>query len=124
MLVRILTRDDEDQAVRAASLIAKHPVFVSLTVVIETEWVLRSVYRIDRMTIADAFRTMLGIGNIQLADRGAVRFALALYDDGFDFADALHLASTPRGAAFATFDRALRHRAAQITGLPEVMEPT
>lgn len=124
VLVRIITRDDEDQAVRAAALVAHNPVFASLTVVVEVEWVLRSVYRAERATIAEAFRTMLGIANLQLGNRAALLSALSLYDDGMDFADALHLSVTPPGASFATFDQALRRKAAGMAGVPDIVEPT
>src|SRR5271165_3450212 len=44
LVVRYLVGDDPGQAARARSLIDNNDVFVCTTVLLETEWVLRSVY--------------------------------------------------------------------------------
>jgi predicted nucleic acid-binding protein len=49
--------------------------------------------------------------------------ALDLLDQGFDFADALHLASSRRADAFATFDAALRRRARRVPDLMPLVAP-
>jgi predicted nucleic acid-binding protein len=40
-----------------------------------------------------------------------------------DFADALHLASSGKAEAFATFDRALRRRARRMPDLVPIVTP-
>jgi predicted nucleic-acid-binding protein len=79
--------------------------------VLETEWVLRSVYRFERSRIADGIMRLLGLPGIEFEDRPAVARALRWFEEGLDFADALHLASSGRADAFATFDAALRRKA-------------
>ena len=44
VLVRFLVLDDAKQAARAAALIRANEIWVSKTVLLETEWVLRSLY--------------------------------------------------------------------------------
>ena len=74
---------------------------------LESEWVLRSAYGFGRADIARAFRGFLGLPNVAPEAPAAVASALDAYDSGLDFADALHLAMTPRAKAFFTFDRRL-----------------
>jgi len=56
VLIRFLVRDDEEQFERAERLIrraarAGEPVFISLLVLLETEWVLRSRYKLSKAEI-------------------------------------------------------------------------
>jgi predicted nucleic acid-binding protein len=51
IIVRLLANDDVSQARRAAEIIRNNEVFVTKTVLLETEWVLRHAYRIDRNTL-------------------------------------------------------------------------
>jgi hypothetical protein len=53
----------------------------------------------------------------------AVARALAWYGEGLDFAHALHLASSHRAVAFATFDRTLQRRATKFADAPAVIVP-
>ncbi len=64
VLVRFLVRDDEAQFEKANRLIkrevsAKEDVFVSLIVLLETEWVLRSRYSLQKAEIIRAFSSLL-----------------------------------------------------------------
>ena len=51
LLVRLAVNDDEYQADIAEQLINNSEVFISRTVLLETEWVLRSVYKKDRSVL-------------------------------------------------------------------------
>ena len=106
VVVRLLTNDDPSQAAEAAHLLASDQVFLPLSVVLETEWVLRSVYSLERQTVAHAFRSLLGISSVAAEAVDRVGQALDWYEQGFDFADALHLASAAQAGAerIATFD--------------------
>lgn len=124
LIVRVVTNDDPAQTRRARALLASGPVWVPKTVLLETEWVLRSAYDLSPTAIARALRTFLGLPNVTVEDAETARRALDTYSAGMDFAAALHLASASHAAArFATFDRALRLRAAKTHGLLPVMEP-
>ena len=61
VLVRLLTNDDPAQARRAARIMEKEDIFIPKTVLLETEWVLRHAYKIERSNILTAFRTLLGL---------------------------------------------------------------
>jgi predicted nucleic-acid-binding protein len=56
LVVRLLTRDDHAQALRARALIEAGAAFVPRTVVLETEWVLRTIYRFERTYDCDRLR--------------------------------------------------------------------
>jgi predicted nucleic-acid-binding protein len=111
VLVRLLTGDDPDQAGRAANLFARESIFIPKTVLLETEWVLRYSYELPPQVVLTAFRNVLGLPQVMAEDSGALVEALARYEDGMDFADALHLASARKADGFATFDTRLKKRA-------------
>lgn len=110
VLVRVLTSDDARQDLAARTLLASGPIWIAKTVLLETAWVLRSLYHFEESAIRIAFVKLLGIRNVQAEDGQAVATALRLAAHGIDFADALHLCSRPAGARFASFDRALLRR--------------
>ena len=122
VVVRILVDDDRAQAERAAALLTEGEVLVLKTVLLESEWVLRSVYRLRRRRIASALRGLLGLPGVTVEDPSAVARALDWLDQGMDLADALHLASSPPGATFVTFDRALVRQAALLDGTPAAQD--
>ena len=106
ILVRFLTRDDEDQFNKALAFIKRETVFIPDTVWLETEWVLRYAYGFDRATISKAFRDLLGLPKINVQDKNRLIIAIEWHTAGFDFADALHLAGSQETETFATFDQA------------------
>lgn len=107
VLVRLLVGDDMAQLNRATRLVAESQVFIAVTVLLEAEWVLRSAYRFKPKQISTAFRGFLGLENVTSESTAMLTQALDSYDAGMDFADALHVASTHKAAAFFTFDRTL-----------------
>jgi predicted nucleic-acid-binding protein len=123
VLVRVLTNDDPVQAGRAMKLLRSSQVWVTRTVILETEWVLRHAYGLDVSAIVRAFNTLAGVSTVDLEDRDIVLQALAWHADGMDFADALHLAGSPRASVFATFDRDLAKAAKKASASPPVIAP-
>ena len=111
VLVRILTSDHPKQALAARTLFASGPIWIAKTVVLETAWVLRSAYGFDEAAFCAAFAKLLGLENVIAEDAQGVAAALRLAANGLDFADALHLGSSPPGVPFASFDKALIRRA-------------
>ena len=70
VLVRYLVRDDEAQFEKASRLIKREigvgeAVFVSLPVLLETEWVLRSRYSFKKAEIVDAISGLLDATEIE-----------------------------------------------------------
>jgi predicted nucleic-acid-binding protein len=123
VVVRVLTRDDLEQAPRARALLESGSAFVPKSVVLETEWVLRSIYRLERPAILEGITRLFGLPGLEIEDRSALACALEWYRRGLDFADALHLASSGRAEAFATFDRTFRREARALTGAVPVVAP-
>jgi predicted nucleic-acid-binding protein len=104
VLVRLLTRDEPEQASRAAALFRSEGIWIGKTVPLETDWVLRSLYEFTAQQVAQALRALAGLPNVRLEDAVAAAQALEWQQRGLDFADALHLASKGKAASFASFD--------------------
>jgi len=112
VLVRFLVRDDEPQFEKARRLIrrevaAGEDVFLSLMVLMETEWVLRSRYSLKKTQIMEAFSGLLDATEVQLEDEPAIEETLYIWkDNAADFADCLIGAHNRRLGcrATATFD--------------------
>ena len=117
VVVRVLTNDDPAQARRAAGLLAREEVYLPKTAVLESEWVLRHAYGLDRSVISKAFRKFLGLPTVSAEHPTALAQALAWYEGGLDFADALHLSSAREAGAtgFATFDREFARKARKLS---------
>ena len=80
------------------------PLFVSKTVALELEWVLRGYYKSPPQDVLIVLTHLLAMPNVTIEDRVAVELAAAAVGDGFDFADALHHASSRHCSSMATFD--------------------
>src|SRR5580693_3693986 len=121
VVVRFLTGDDPKQAAAAKSLFAAGPIWIAKTVLLETAWVLRSLYGLDDSSIRNAFTRLLGLKNVHTEDKASMAAALALTAHGIELADAMHLSSRAPGAIFVSFDqsfvrRAKRAGATQVSG--------
>ncbi|MDP1652451.1 MAG: type II toxin-antitoxin system VapC family toxin [Rhodocyclaceae bacterium] len=120
ILVRFLVRDDESQFEKARRLIrreiaAGRRVFVSQLVLLETEWVLRSRYGLQKSEIMATVSGLLDAADVQFEDEPAIEEALFVWKDrSVDFADCLIGARNKRSgcAATATFDA----KAAKLPG--------
>ncbi|MGP0060570.1 MAG: type II toxin-antitoxin system VapC family toxin [Beijerinckiaceae bacterium] len=116
VVIRYLVNDDPAQAARARKIIDSNDVFVPKTVLLEAEWVLRSLYEFVPAQIGAALLGFAGLPNVRIESEDAVARALAWYAAGLDFADAMHLASAEQCRSFVTFDKAFAKAAARITG--------
>jgi predicted nucleic-acid-binding protein len=112
VLVRFLVRDHEAQFERARRLIkreigAQEKVLISLLVLLETEWVLRSRYGLQKNQIIDTISGLLDTTELEFDDEATIEQALYLWrDSAADFADCLIGARHRRLGcrATATFD--------------------
>jgi predicted nucleic-acid-binding protein len=111
VVVRLLTEDDPKQAAAATSLFAAEAIWIGKTVLLETGWVLRSLYGFEESAIRDAFTRLLGLENVHTEDKRSIAAALALTVHGIGLADAVHLSSRPPGAGFVSFDHSFVRRA-------------
>ncbi len=124
VLARFFVDDaDDTQAAKqrpaAVAALAERS-FVSVTVLLELEWVMRGFYELPSKDISRVLRALAGIEQVTLEDRGAVLAAVDAFDKGLDFADALHLARSSRASGFATFDQRLAKRAKRLALTPTV----
>jgi predicted nucleic-acid-binding protein len=111
VLVRYLVRDDQPQFEKARKLINRELdeefVVISLLVLLETEWVLRSRYELMKTEIAAAFSSLLDTAELSFEDEPSVERAIYVWKDASaDFADCLIGARNLRLGcrATATFD--------------------
>ncbi len=107
VIVRYLAADHPDQSARARAVVEANAVWASTTVLLETEWVLRSVYGFSRPAVAAALRRFAGLPGVSLESPAVVAQALDWAERNLDFADALHLAAAAGQDAFVTFDARL-----------------
>jgi len=121
VLVRLLVRDDEAQYAAAQRLVdqasaAGEPVLIVLGALLETEWVLRSRYKLDKASIADAFAKLLESADVAFEHLPSVEEALYVWAQhpSADFADCLLNARAAHlgRSRFVTFDTG----AAQLPG--------
>jgi predicted nucleic-acid-binding protein len=111
VVVRYLAADHPAQTARAKTLIDGTQVWISLTVVLEAEWVLRRSYGFRPIAITASLRTLVGQPTVQVENPSALARALQLCDSGMDFANALHVAAASHCDGFDTFDVALAKEA-------------
>ena len=124
VLVRFLVQDDAQQFERARRLINREvgqvePVLISLLVLLETEWVLRSRYALPKTDILGVFSSLLETAELVFEDETAVEEALFIWRDSpAQFADCLINARHRQLGcrATATFDS----KAAKLAGFVAV----
>jgi predicted nucleic acid-binding protein len=112
-LVRLAVNDAPDERDAVVALLESNRTLLLNTVLLETEWVLRSRYGYGRENVADYFDWLIGLEASQLESEDAVRTALELHREGLDFADAFHTASA-RSVPLYTFDQIFAKRAKRL----------
>lgn len=127
VLARFFINDEDDpEAAKqrpAAIATMSGAVFISLTVLLEFEWMMRGFYELPRRDILRVFESLCGLENVQIEDRGILLVALNAYRLGLDFADAMHLARADFCSAFVSFDQRLKKRAMAANLSPAVEIP-
>jgi predicted nucleic-acid-binding protein len=110
VLVRLLTRDDARQVKAAEAFVAKGA-WVSHLVLVESVWVLSSVYDRGPSEIATAVEMLLSHKHLTLQDPDVVVLALAHYVErpAVSFSDCLVLEAARKAGhlPLGTFDRNL-----------------
>ena len=110
VLVRLVARDDPDQTARAESFV-ESGAWVSHPVLIETVWVLQSVFEIDAAGVATAVEMLLDHAQLVVQDPDVVLAAVRDFraHEGAEFSDCLILAIARKAGhlPLGTFDRAL-----------------
>jgi len=116
VVVRFLVNDHPEQTAVAQRLF-QQDFIISASVFMESEWVLRSVFRWNRTSIATAFRSILDLPALVSAPPD-IGWVLEHFAAGADFADMIHLAAAQGASVFATFDRAIAPIVGTATPIP------
>lgn len=107
-MLRLFIQDDPEQSKKVVRLFSSNTVWVSRTVILECEWVLKSALNHSRQTIHEMVDTLIHLENVVVDDYESIFQALQSYQNGMDFADALHLHSANQEQIpFYTFDKKL-----------------
>ena len=122
VVIRFLTQDNRRQSRKASAAIEAGDILVPTTVLLESEWVLRSAYGFQAERIVGALRGLAGLPGVAVEEPALLAQALDWMEGGMDFADALHLGKAGGCTTFLSFDRRLAGAAAQWSSLP-VEEP-
>ncbi|MCH9826809.1 MAG: PIN domain-containing protein [Gammaproteobacteria bacterium] len=112
-LVRLAVNDSQPERDAVVALLQANRVLLLTTVLLETEWVLRSRYGYQRQQVADYFDWLAGLESCTLEADAIARTAFELHRKGLDFANALHLVSA-RSVPLHTLDQAFAKRAAKL----------
>ena len=100
------------------------PLMVCKTVILEFEWVMRGYYQFTSSDVSAVFQHLLSLEHIIIEDHTSIQQAIANFEIGFDFADALHHASYKNCTSVASFDDKKFARRAKRNGLmPSVIVP-
>lgn len=116
VILRYLVEDDPRQTRVAQRYIEKHAaagnsLFLGTSVILETEWVLRSVYEFTKEQIIEVFVGLLEAREMAFQDEASLERAIHRYRElSIDFADCLHVATaeTFNKLPFATFEKKAR----------------
>jgi predicted nucleic-acid-binding protein len=110
VLVRLMARDDSRQVAAAEAFVARGA-WVSHIVLVETMWVLESVYDLDARALARAVDMLLNHRDLTVQDSEVVVRALERFrgKSGVTFSDrlVLEVARKAGHVPLATFDREL-----------------
>lgn len=112
ILVRALTGDDRIQSPAAVAFIQKNrPVWISHAVLMETVWVLESVYNQVKPELVEALVRIIDNKDLTLQEPSVVRAALSLYQSkgklNFEDCLILEVARSVGHLPLTTFDKAL-----------------
>jgi predicted nucleic-acid-binding protein len=124
VVIRLIVSDDAEQTRRARKVVEQalsrdEPLLVSLLVLLESEWVLRSRYGFNREALLGIFRALLESRELSFEDEPALEEALFRWKDSTcEFADCLIIAHNRQMGcrATATFDG----KAARLPGTEPV----
>jgi len=115
IIIRFLTQDDERQYKKSYAIFKAQEIFISNTVILETEWVLRYAYHFSPDDICDAFVNLFGLKNVHLSNPTFIAQAIKWHQQGIDFSDAMHLTQCQQYEKLYTFDKKFSSKAKNLT---------
>ena len=107
-LVRLLVEDDPEQAAIVQQLVLfaekkSIPLLILPEVLLETVWVLESVYHCQRSEISKFLQALIATATFTMPDEALIRIVVRQYQRGMDFADALITSQAKKEKALALF---------------------
>jgi predicted nucleic-acid-binding protein len=130
ILARYYIQDEADTEAEKQHKLARNlvesgePLMVCKTVFLEFEWVMRGYYQFSSSDVNAVFQHLLSLEHVMVEDHESIQRAIANFELGFDFADALHHASYKNCTSIASFDDKKFARRAKRNGLmPSVIVP-
>jgi len=121
IIVRFLTHDDDKQYKKAFKIFNSYEIFITDTVILETEWVLRFAYELTPEDICNSFIALFGLKNIHLSNPALISQAIEWHKMGMDFSDAMHLTQCQQHEKLYTFDRKFILKAKGLTDCKVVL---
>jgi len=118
IVLRIIANDDPVQSPIAVALLESQRVFVSLSVAMETEWVLRSAYRWSSTAIANAITAFAALENVQIEEVERLGWAIDRFRQGADFTDMIHIIAARDTDGFVSFEHELTEQAGPDCAVP------
>ncbi|WP_380785392.1 type II toxin-antitoxin system VapC family toxin [Sphingomonas sp. R86521] len=118
IVLRLILNDDAGQIEAIRALMKRNRLFVSLTVLLETGWVLESRYRMPRHDVAAALDGVVALEGVAIGRPALAAWAVDRYRAGGDWADMIHLAAAAKTDGFATLDRRVMRHAGPDSPIP------
>lgn len=115
--------DGTRQSALARKCLLENLHYVADTVLLETEWLLRSVFRLGRDKINLLFSDLLASENAIFSNRSTIATAILAHRTGLDFADAMHVLTAEGCTDFITFDAELIKKATIVSSRMIVRQP-
>lgn len=126
-----IEREDEDIKTQKQREIAKRIIenlsnlYVSNTVLIEFEWVLRGIYKFDKTIVIAIYENLVSLPNIHFENKSMLQNAIYFTKAGIEFTDAFHLASYQHcGAMYSFDDKGFARKVNKHQFLPSVIVPS
>ena len=123
IVVRLFVDDGSKEVPIARAVFEREVVEISLTVMLECEWALRSVYKFKPAAICEALGALLTLENVIVPQHEIVATAIDAHRKGVDFADACHLLSVDHADELLTFDDIFQKRAKRLANAVPVRIP-
>jgi predicted nucleic-acid-binding protein len=114
IVVRLFVDDGSKEVPIARAVFEREIIEISLTVILECEWVLRSVYKFKPPAVCEALTALLGLENVFVQKEEIVAEAIEAYRIGVEFADAIHLLNVDKSDELLTFDDIFEKRAKRM----------
>lgn len=124
IVIRLIVDDGSKEVPIARAVFEREVVEISLTVMLECEWALRSVYNFKRAAICEALGALLTLENVIVPQHELVAAAIEAHRKGVDFADACHLLTAENAEELLTFDDVFEKRAKRLADVIPVRIPT